>query len=251
MPASEKKILLLGGTAEALELARRLSKNTRLPLIFSLAGRTQNPDLPDCETRIGGFGGPEGLATFLAQNGVALVIDATHPFATRMSANAFEATKSSRTARIALVRSPWITEMRDLWHTVLSIEAAAKALPAGARAFLALGSQHIAEFANRADVEFTLRMVDQPQDMLPENCRVITGKPGATAAAEAWLFTEHEITHLVCRNSGGTVGFAKIEAARKAGLPVIMIDRPPPPEPPRLTSIDEVLRFIDLACRSS
>lgn len=250
MPASDKPILLLGGTAEASEIADRLTQDGRFSLIYSLAGRTREPDLPNCEVRVGGFGGTEGLELYLLKNDVALVVDATHPFATQISENAFAAAKYAGAARIALVRPLWVPELQDLWHTVSSPEEASRALPAGARAFLALGSQHVAGIAQRTDVSFTLRMIEQPETLLLENCQIITGKPGTTVDEEARLFTELETTHLVCRNSGGSAGYAKIAAARQLGLPVVLIERPPPPEPPHLSSVDQVVAFIDLAYRS-
>lgn len=250
LPAPEKSILLLGGTAESNKIATRLAGNERFRLIYSLAGRTQNPEVPDCEVRVGGFGGTEGLELFLLQNDVVLVIDATHPFATQISENAFAAAKYSGAARIALVRPPWVPELQDLWHTVSSLDEAARVLPSGARAFLALGSQHVAGFAQRTDVSFTLRMIDQPESILLDNCRVITGLPGRTADEESRLFSELEITHLVCRNSGGDAGYTKIAAARQLSLPVILIERPPAPEPPLLMSVEQVLAFIELAYRS-
>lgn len=250
MPASDRPILLLGGTAEASELAERLAGDGRVSLIYSLAGRTREPDLPNCEVHIGGFGGIEGLELFLLKNDVALVVDATHPFATQISQNAFAAAKYSGAARIALVRPVWVPELQDLWHTVSSLEEAARALPAGAHAFLALGSQYVASFAQRTDVGFTLRMIDRPETLPIENCRIITGKPGTSADEESRLFTELEITHLICRNSGGSAGYAKIAAARQLGLPVVLIERPPAPEPPHLLSVDQVMAFIDLAYRS-
>lgn len=251
LPAFDKTILLLGGTAEASELAERLARDGRFRLIYSLAGRTREPALPNCEVRVGGFGGTEGLELFLLKNDVALVVDATHPFATQISENAFAAAKYSGAARIALVRPVWVPELQDLWRTVSSMEEAVRTLPSGARAFLALGSQHVAGFAQRTDVDFTLRMIDRPETGLLENCRVITGKPGTSAEEEARLFSELEITHLVCRNSGGSAGYAKIAAARQLGLPVVLIERPPAPEQPHLSSVDQVFAFIDLACRSA
>ncbi len=250
LPASDKPILLLGGTAEASELADRLAQDGRFPLIYSLAGRTREPDLPNCEVRVGGFGGTEGLELFLLKNDIALVVDATHPFATQISENAFAAAKYTGAARIALVRPLWVPDLQDLWHTVSSLEEAARVLPAGAHAFLALGSQYVAGFAQRTDVGFTLRMIDRPETLPLENCGIITGKPGTTADEEVRLFTELEITHLVCRNSGGSAGYAKIAAARQLGLPVILIERPPAPQPPHLSSVNQVLAFIDLAYRS-
>lgn len=250
MPEIEKPILILGGTAEASELASRLSKQDRFPLIFSLAGRTRHPGLPNAEIHMGGFGGAEGLELFLLQNNIVLVVDATHPFATEISENAFRAAKLADVARVALVRPPWQAEADDRWWAVETLADAVAALPADAHVFLAVGSQHVTRFAERGDVHFTLRMIDPPGPLPFDDCKLILGRPGKTADEEERLFREQGITHLVCRNSGGSAGYAKIEAARRLGLPVIIIDRPPPPEPPRLASVDEVLAFVDAAYRS-
>ena len=226
MPAdrpSRETILILGGTREAADLARQLSgEKPGARIITSLAGRTREPAPVSGETRIGGFGGVEGLARYLVDNAVTRLIDATHPFARRISANAAEA---ASIAGVPLeTREPWTRQPGDDWIEVAGLEAARDAIPPGARVLLALGSQHIGVFASRDDVHFVVRMVDRPETppALPDHTLVF-GRPGDTAAVEAVLLLTHRITHIVCRNSGGPAAYAKIEAARKLGLPVIMI----------------------------
>lgn len=225
MDEAPRKILILGGTREAAELADGLVAEGN-DVTTSLAGRTKEPAPLAGKVRTGGFGGAEGLAAFLKDGGYELLIDATHPFAVRISANARSAAELAGVRLDVRVRSPWLREAGDRWIEVATLEAARDAIPPGARVLLALGSQHIAPFAERGDVHFVVRMVDPPQAplALPDHTLVL-GKPGATADTEKELFTQYAITHLVCRNSGGTGAHAKIVAARNLGLPVIIVSR--------------------------
>jgi precorrin-6A/cobalt-precorrin-6A reductase len=220
-------VLILGGTREAAELAAEfVRKHPDWRVITSLAGRTKEPKPVAGEVRTGGFGGAEGLAAFLEKERVTRLVDATHPFAKRISANAKAAATLACVPLDIRTRAPWRRQPGDDWTEVVSLEEARDALPSGARVLLALGSQHIAPFAARSDVHFVVRMVDPPDEplALPDHNLVI-GLPGQTTEAEAALLERHAITHIVCRNSGGDGAYAKIEAARKLGLPVVMIAR--------------------------
>ncbi|KTR03764.1 cobalt-precorrin-6X reductase [Aureimonas ureilytica] len=239
-------VLLLGGTAEASVLARRL-RTTRpdIQLLLSLAGRTKAPALPDgVETRIGGFGGAAGLARFMREHGVTRLLDTTHPYAVGMSRNAGEAARLAGIPRATFLRAPWEPVDGDRWQEVACLRTARDALPSGARPFLALGSQHIAPFRHRPDLCPVLRQVDAPAEPLPFAATLVTGKPSQDVAEEAELFREHGITHLVCRNSGGARGYAKIAAARNLQLPVILIQRPPEPDGPILRDLDAALSWL-------
>lgn len=225
------RILILGGTAEAADLAARLVAQGETDVITSLAGRTANPAPLAGEVRIGGFGGAEGLTRYIAENGITKVIDATHPFASRISENARLACAAAGVPLERPERPVWQRQPGDTWIEVRTLEEAAAALPAGARAFLALGRQHLASFEARPDCHFVVRVVDPP-DVPPAfaSSDLVVGKPSIDPEAETMLFRDHAITHLICRNSGGTAGYGKIMAARKLGLPVIMIGRPKGPE---------------------
>lgn len=218
-----ERILILGGTREAADLAAQLVAQGH-DVTTSLAGRTREPEPLAGNLRTGGFGGVEGLAAYLKEGAFTRLIDATHPFARQISANAIEAARMAGVPLEVRTREPWLRELGDNWIKVETLEAAREAIPAGARVLLALGSQHIGVFASRDDVHFIVRMVDPPQAplSLPRH-EVITGKPGATALVEAELFKRYAITHLVCRNSGGVISHAKIAAARLLGLPVIIL----------------------------
>jgi len=240
---STDPVLILGGTTEAAALARKLAAEG-LSVITSLAGRTRDPAPLPGETRIGGFGGVEGLASYLRDNQIAVLVDATHPFAAQMSANAVVAAAKAGIPRLRLERPAWEPRADDSWIEVADEEAAAAALPSGARAFLALGSQHLAPFAKRDDVHFVLRMVDAPQSAPAlASHEIVLGLPG-DIESETALLRGRRITHLVCRNSGGEASYAKIIAARDLKIPVIMIRRPAEPVPPVAETVEEAIAFI-------
>jgi precorrin-6A/cobalt-precorrin-6A reductase len=222
-----KTILILGGTKEAAELAAELVReHPDWRIITSLAGRTREPDPIAGETRIGGFGGAEGLANYIRANEVTRLVDATHPFARHISDNARAAATLTGVTLEIRIREAWRKKPSDVWSEVGSLDEAVAAIPPGARVLLALGSQHIAPFAARGDVHFVVRMVDAPESPLPlPEHDVVIGKPAASPQDEAALLAAHAITHIVCRNSGGAGAYAKIEAARALRLPVIMIGR--------------------------
>lgn len=223
-----KTILILGGTAEAEQYAKDvIAQHPDWRVIMSLAGRTKAPQKTPGETRIGGFGGAEGLAQYLRNEQVSQFVDATHPYALQISKNAKIASEQTRIPLTKIERPAWSRKAEDDWILVSGIDAACEALPRNARAFLALGSQYISAFEKRKDCHFTIRMVDPPTAPLPFFAHtVVLGKPPMDAAAERQLFEDNRITHLVTRNSGGTRSYAKIEAARLLKLPVIMIERP-------------------------
>ena len=161
-------VLILGGTSEARQIAGRLACIDGLRTISSLAGRVKNPALPTGEVRIGGFGGVSGLADWLnAQHAVA-VIDATHPFAEGISANAAAACAQTGTPLLSLVRPPWTAGARDIWHDAAALADAARMLPPlGERAFLTTGRQGLAAFASLDRMWFLIRCVDPPSGPLP------------------------------------------------------------------------------------
>ena len=225
LPPSRQKILILGGTAEARLLAAQLIEEGH-SVTTSLAGRTVDPVLPDGEVRIGGFGGADGLAAYLRDEQFDRMIDATHPFARRISENAIKASAMSGIPLEQRLRPRWQKQPGDRWKSVATLEAAAEALPQGATVFLALGRQYLDAFIGRNDCRFVIRMVDPPEAPLGfSDHMLVLGKPASDPDREADLFTAHGITHLVCRNSGGPAGYAKIIAARRLALPVIMIER--------------------------
>lgn len=219
-----EKILILGGTEEAARLADELVAEGH-DVTTSLAGRTRKPYPVAGKVRIGGFGGPQGLARYLVEQKFVRLIDATHPFATQISDNAQLAAKRTGIAFENRIRPPWIRQPDDNWLEVASLAQARDTIAPRARVLLALGSQHIALFAGRADVHFIIRMIDPPDLPLPfPDHEIIFARPG-NVAEEIALLQSLRVDQLVCRNSGGTGAYSKIEAARALGLPVVIVNR--------------------------
>ena len=255
--ARKRKLLLLGGTGEALKLARELAVSSRVHCISSLAGRTEEPVRPPGEVRIGGFGGVPGLTTYLMNEGIELVLDATHPFAAQMCHHAQEACAALGIPRAKLVRPAWVPSPGDRWTMMPSVAAAATFLrfhPAK-RIFLTLGRQEIGPFVplgggqqrdgNGNGRWFLTRMIDPPGDgvVLPEG-ELVLGRGPFRPEDEIALMQAHRIDLLVTKNSGGSAG--KIAAAAELRLPVLMIERPPLPPGEVLDSVGAALAWINL-----
>lgn len=239
-------LLLLAGTAEARDLAGLLAGDPRLSVTASLAGVTSAPTPMGVATRSGGFGGVEGLADYLSRSAVDAVVDATHPFAARISANARAACAHTRVRYLRLERPPWQAGPGDDWREVAGLARAVEVLPPGAVAFLGIGRQEVGLFAGRRDVRFVMRMIDPPaaDAALPPG-EIVLARPNEDARGEAELLRRHAITHVVAKNSGGAAGRAKIDAARALGLPVVMVERPPCAGGPLVTSVEAALRSIE------
>lgn len=224
------RILLLGGTTEATMLARLLA-GAGMDAIFSYAGRTDKPAAQPLPTRVGGFGGIAGLVAYLRAERITHVVDATHPFAAQMSTHAVAACAEADVALVGLERPGWPQGYGDLWTCVPDMAGAVAALPAtGARVFLAIGKQHVAEFAAKPGNFYLLRLVDPPAGPLPlPNAKAVIARGPFDMASDRQLLDQHAITHIVAKMSGGSGARAKLDAARALGLPVILIDRPQVP----------------------
>ena len=245
MTADGAHILLLAGTAEARQLAARLAANfPHIRVTASFAGAVS--DLPDLgvPARVGGFGGVSGLTDYLTREEISLVIDATHPFAVQMSRNAWEATSRLGLPLIRLERPAWTPVPGDNWLAVSTLETAANALPADARAFLAIGRKDIHRFAHRSDLFCLARMIEPPGVPLPDHWALVLARPPQTAAEEIRLFRQHRITHVVTKNSGGGRSYPKLEAARELGLPVVMVERPKLPAARVAAGVDAVVAIV-------
>ncbi len=241
------RVLILGGTAEAVGLARALFGDARVAAITSLAGRTRAPAAVPGEVRVGGFGGPEALADYLGREGIDLVVDATHPFAARISRNAARACNLAKVPRLLLARPPWTPQASDTWVPVPDIEAAAAALPGlGRRVFLAIGRQELAAFAGLTGLWFLVRLVEEPETPPPlADHLLVLGRGPFAIEREIDLLREHRIDVVVSKNSGGAGAAAKIAAARALKLPVVMIERPPAPDSETAESVAAALPWID------
>jgi precorrin-6A/cobalt-precorrin-6A reductase len=244
---SPASVLVLGGTAEARRLAAVLQRDPAFAVTSSLAGRVAVPRLPCGDVRIGGFGGAEGLTAWLRGNRTDAVVDATHPFAARMTANALAATAAAGVPLVVLRRPGWTEGPGDRWHRVPDAAAAAALVPRfGTRVFLATGSGDLAAFAG-LDAWCLLRAIDPPPPPLPTRHHLVLARGPFTADAERALLREHRIEVLVARDSGGELTAAKLVAARELGLPVVLIARPPVPDAPAVTSVEEAVAWLAAA----
>jgi precorrin-6A/cobalt-precorrin-6A reductase len=238
------RALILGGTADASLLAAEIAR-AGIDAVYSYGGRTRAPAGQPLPTRIGGFGGVSGLADYIRREDITHVIDATHPFAAEMSRNAVAACAETSAPLIALERAPWTKTPGDNWIEIPDVNAAVAALPeAPANVFLAIGRQHIAPFATRPQHAYTLRFVDPPDGPLPFAADVIVSRGPFTLEGELEMMRARSITRIVARNSGGDGARAKIDAARRLGLPVIMISRPQLPERLRVESVAEIMQWL-------
>jgi precorrin-6A/cobalt-precorrin-6A reductase len=220
-------VLVLGGTTEARQLARLLAARERT-VTSSLAGRVAAPRLPAGNVRIGGFGGVEGMARWLREHHVDAVVDATHPFAERISANAAEAATRTGVPLLALRRPGWTPVPGDDWRFADSLAQAAQLLPAlSDRVFLTTGRSGLAAFAGLDGLWFLVRSVDPPEGEVPRRMTVLLDRGPYTLQGEREVLREHRIGVLVTKDSGGAATAAKLVAAREAGLPVVVVRRPP------------------------
>lgn len=224
MTAAPLKILVLAGTAESRAVIDALKSDPAICLTASLAGATPDPVPLPVPTRTGGFGGPEGLAGYVRDQGVGLLIDATHPFARQISRNAREAAMTVGIPCLRLERPPWTPQQGDDWQSFESWQDMADAIPAGARVFLAGGTQSIEILTGREDITLLARALNVEGRAGPANTTFINAMP-QTEAEERRTFSENGITLLCCKNSGGPASFAKIAAARDLGIPVWMLRR--------------------------
>jgi len=230
------RALILGGTAESRELALLLLQSG-WRVTSSLAGRVKEPKLPLGEVRIGGFGGPPGLARWLMDHEVDLVVDATHPFAEKISISAAEATRATGIPLIALHRPAWTPENYDEWIYVNDMEEAARIAERYHHIFLTIGRQKLAPFANDSHNLYVIRSVDPPEGPLPKRHRLILSRGPFSVQDEKQLMRDNQIDALVTKNSGGSLTYAKIVAARQLGIPVIMVQRPLLPGGSRITAV--------------
>ncbi|WJV44958.1 cobalt-precorrin-6A reductase [Streptomyces flavofungini] len=236
-------VLVLGGTTEARRLAAALAARPDTRVTTSLAGRVTRPAALEGDVRVGGFGGPDGLARWLRDHGVTALVDATHPFATTISVNAAQAARTTGVPALAVRRPGWRPGPGDDWHDVASLTDAAAALPAlGRRVFLTTGRLGLAAFAPYDALHFLVRSVEPPEPPLPRDVRILLDRGPYTVESETALLREHRIDVLVTKDSGGAATAAKLTAARALSLPVVMVRRPaPPPGMPTVADVETAL----------
>lgn len=221
-------VLILGGTTEASAIAAALAHHPWVRPVLSLAGRTRAPVLPAVPARRGGFGGADGLAAYLRAQGVAALIDATHPFAAQISRNARAAAQQAGVPMVTVSRPPWVAGPGDRWTDVADMPAAARALGAAPRlVFLTVGQQELAPFRLAPWHHYLIRSVEAPDPaLLPPAARCIAARGPFREDAERALLERERIEMVVTKNSGGTAVAPKLAAARALGIPVVMVARP-------------------------
>ena len=246
------RVLILGGTREGAELAARLSKRVNLTVISSLAGRVAELKLPEGPIRVGGFGGVDGLVSYLVNEKVAAVIDATHPYAARISLNVEIACSRTRLPLIALDRPPWDRLDGDRWHEVDDFERAAMFVnEKNARVFLSIGRQELAPFSACSNAWFLIRAIEKPTERLPQHHQLILQRGPFQLEDELQLLRDHAIDYVVSKNSGGPATYNKIVAARSLSISVVMIRRPLKHKAETVQTLEEVVAKLDLLIQNT
>jgi precorrin-6A/cobalt-precorrin-6A reductase len=241
------RLLILGGTTEASALARQLAGRSGIAPVLSLAGRTAAPVAPPVPYRVGGFGGVAGLETYLRAERIDAGVDAPHPFAARISAHAAQACASLRVPLVVLTRPPWVSVEGDRWSEVADAPAAVAVLgPVPRRVFLTVGRLSLPAFAAAPWHDYLVRTIDPPDpaEGLPPH-RLLLARGPFSVEDECALLERERIDTVVSKNSGGAATYAKIEAARRLRLPVIMIARPAMPAVRVVADVDAVLAWIE------
>ncbi|MCF4965751.1 cobalt-precorrin-6A reductase [Nostoc sp. CMAA1605] len=241
-----KRVLILGGTGDATELTAKIATIPGIEAIASLAGRTREPSLPDGNVRIGGFGGAAGLADYLRQMQIDLLIDATHPFANQISWNAATAANQINIPRLMLTRPAWEKVAGDRWLEVDNHQAAAQILAKQAkRVFLTVGRQELAAFAHLQHIWFLMRMIDPPSDgtFIPPG-EILCDRGPFTLEDERKILTQYKIDTIVSKNSGGKATYPKIIAAREQGIPVVIVNRPPIPPGEQVAKVEDAITWL-------
>jgi precorrin-6A/cobalt-precorrin-6A reductase len=247
------KVLILGGTTEARQLAERLAHRADLDVTLSLAGRTTSPVAHPVPIRVGGFGGAEGLIDYLTTERVNALIDATHPYANIISENAAAAARKAAVPFVALRRPPWSAMPGDRWIEVSDASAAVRAIGRKGRGvFVTTGRSELAPFAAAPQHRYLIRSVDPVEPPLPlPHVTYIAARGPFNEADDRELMTRHEIEVVISKNSGGNAAYGKIAAARALGIEVIMLCRPPAPDAPSVSIVEDALAWLDHALTST
>jgi precorrin-6A/cobalt-precorrin-6A reductase len=247
------RVLILGGTTEARNLAERLARRADLNVMLSLAGRTVSPLPQPVPVRSGGFGGAAGLADYLTERRIDALIDATHPYANVISANASAAARTSGVPFVALRRPSWLAVRGDRWEEAADIGEAVRMLGDRPRhVFVALGRSELEPFVKAPQHFYLIRSIDPVDPPLPlPHAAYVRARGPFSEADDRVLLVEHAINIVVAKNSGGAASYGKIAAARALGIAVIMLRRPPAPDAPAVETVQEAIAWLDHALTSA
>lgn len=234
------KVLILGGTDMAYDLAARLA-GMHVDVTTSLAGVTRRPRQPQGMLRVGGFGGASGLGEFLRAGSFTHLIDATHPYAAQISHNAVDAASMADVRLLRLARAPWVAPPDAVWVRKPDLTQALGFLPSAARVFATIGVKQIAALAGWNKGQMLVRVIDVPAQAMPDHLALVPGRPPFSHEAERRLMMDNHITHLLTKNSGGAASWAKITAAVELGIEIIVIDRPQLPAAPSFSNLDALV----------
>lgn len=239
-------MLVLAGTTEAAALALELHGRAGVEVTSSFAGRTTRPAAVPGAVRVGGFGGVDGLASALVDGGFDLLVDATHPFAARMPHAAAAAAERAGVPRLRLLRPGWTAVKGDRWLAAQDLADAAR-LVGGLgveRVLLTTGRLELSPFAAVAGVHFVVRSIERPQPMPLPDATIVLARGPFAEADEVALLAHHRIQAVVAKDSGGSATAAKLTAARAAGIPVVLVRRPPQPVGPTVATVSAAAAWV-------
>ncbi|MCR8725191.1 cobalt-precorrin-6A reductase [Frigidibacter sp. ROC022] len=246
LAAAPLRLLLLGGSAEAAVLAKRLAGQPGLASILSLAGATRDPAPQPLLLRVGGWGSAAAQADWMRREAIGAVIDATHPFAARIGPRTAAICAAAGLPYLRLLRPGWVAGPGDRWTRIPGPEAAAEVIPETATVLLATGRLSLPGLSGLAGRRLYCRIVDPPTAAFPYPPGAwLQGRPPFTEAGERRLLRDLGIDWIVAKDSGGAGGWPKLAAARALDLPVALIDRPPPPG----ASVSTVTEALDWLAR--
>ncbi|MEE9427745.1 MAG: cobalt-precorrin-6A reductase [Paracoccaceae bacterium] len=237
-------MLLLAGTGEARQIAGALALEN-IPAMASMAGATRDPKPLAIFTRFGGFGGAEAFTDFIGQQNITAILDATHPFAARISNRTAEIAKTMAVPYMQLLRPPWHAEPGDLWTMIASEQNAADHIPIGSTVFLATGRQTLKRYENMVGRQLICRQIDPPEAPFPyANGEFLIGRPPFSVEDETALFENLGVDWLVVKNAGGQTSRTKLTAARNLSIPVAMVQRPLQPKVDKVETVEQALQWV-------
>lgn len=237
-------VLLLAGTSEAAEIAAGLVA-ADVSFVASIAGESRAPRPEAVPLRVGGFGGADGFRDFLAQHGVTAVIDATHPYATRITDRSAAICAALGLPYLQVLRAPWVAGDGDDWTEIAREEDAAALIPQGAVVFLGTGSKTLHRFVGLEGCRVICRQIDPPTAPFPfEGGEFLIGRPPFPVAREVSLFSQLGIEWIIVKNAGGDASATKLDAARRLGIPVLMIARPERPDVPCVATAEQAVAWV-------